>query len=185
MGATALLRAARLACPACRWPVEGGSCPGCGRTFPTVAGLPDYRLGSDRYLDLGAERAKAERLARIAEGTDLEGVARAYYAITPDVDPPRCARYLAHILGAEARGEALAEGLVDDGPILEVGCGTGGLLASASRRGLAIEGVDIAFALAGRRPPPPRRSRPLRPADGRVGRAAALARCDVRDGRGR
>ncbi len=144
MGAKALALAAGYACPACRGPVEGGACLGCGRTYPTVAGLPDFRLESDRYLDLGAERAKAGRLARIAEGTDLAGVARAYYAITADVDPPRCARYLAHILGAEARGEALAEGLTDDGPILEVGCGTGGLLAAASRRGLAIEGVDIA-----------------------------------------
>ena len=132
------------ACPACRAAVEGGTCAGCGRAYPTVAGLPDFRLESDRYLDLIAERAKAERLARIASGTDLEGVARAYYAITPDVDPPRCARYLAHILGAEARGAALADRLTDDGPILEVGCGTGGLLVASARRGLDIHGAVIA-----------------------------------------
>ncbi len=116
----------------------------CGRTYPAVAGIPDLRLQSDRYLELDAERAKAERLARIAATTDLEGVARAYYAITPDVDPPRCTRYLNHILGAEARGEAIADRLGDEGPILEVGCGTGGLLVAASRRGLEITGADIA-----------------------------------------
>jgi O-antigen/teichoic acid export membrane protein/SAM-dependent methyltransferase len=131
-------------CPACRQAITGSSCAACVRVFPTVAGLPDFRLASDRYLDLEAERAKAEMLARVAESTDLEGVARSYYAITPDVDPPRCARYLAHILGAEARGRALAESLTDDGPILEVGCGTGGLLVAATCRGLTIEGVDIA-----------------------------------------
>ncbi|HWE38832.1 MAG TPA: methyltransferase domain-containing protein, partial [Isosphaeraceae bacterium] len=154
MRAEAPARTAGHACPACRGPVDGESCARCGRSYPTVAGLPDFRLESDRYLDLDAERAKAERLARIAASTDLEGVARAYYAITPDVDPPRCARYLAHILGAEARGEAIADRLDDDGPILEVGCGTGGLLVAAARRGLEITGVDIAsrwLVVAGRR----------------------------------
>ncbi len=124
--------------------MEGEACRSCRRGYPSVAGMADYRLGSDRYLDFADERAKAERLAAIAETTDLEGVARAYYAMTPDVDPPRCRKYLAHILGAEARGEALASQLVADGPILEVGCGTGGLLVAAARRGITIEGVDIA-----------------------------------------
>jgi O-antigen/teichoic acid export membrane protein/SAM-dependent methyltransferase len=138
------VRATRWRCPACQAPVDGPGCTGCGRSYPTVAGIPDFRLDSDRYLDLDAERTKAERLARIASETDLEGLARAYYTMTPDVDPPRCERYLSHILGAESRGEALAACLEDDGPILEVGCGTGGLLVAATRRRLEIEGVDIA-----------------------------------------
>jgi SAM-dependent methyltransferase len=133
-----------MSCPACRGELEAESCGHCGRTFPDVAGLPDYRRASDRYLSLDDERAKAERLAATAETTDLTGVARAYYAMTPDVDPPRCLRYLRHILGAESRGELVASRLRDEGPILEVGCGTGGLLVAASRRGLTIEGVDIA-----------------------------------------
>jgi ubiquinone/menaquinone biosynthesis C-methylase UbiE len=121
------------------------TCPDCGRTFPTVAGLPDLRIASDRFLDLGGERAKAERLAAIAPGVDLEGLAEAYYAMTPDVEPRRRRYYLGHILGAEDRGSALADLLPPGGPILEVGCGTGGLLAAAARRGLAIEGTDIAL----------------------------------------
>src|SRR6185312_15953022 len=53
--------------------------------------------------------------------------------------------YLGHILGAEARGSALAALLPRSGKILEVGCGTGGLLAAAARIGLDIEGTDIAL----------------------------------------
>ena len=45
---------------------------------------------------------------RIAPGVDLEGLAEAYYAMTPDVEPRRRGFYLGHILGAEARGSALA-----------------------------------------------------------------------------
>ena len=78
-----------LVCPACRADLIDEACAGCGRSFPPVAGLHDLRLASDRYLDLPAERAKADRLAKIAETTDLAGAARAYYAMTEDVDPPR------------------------------------------------------------------------------------------------
>ncbi|AGA30683.1 methyltransferase domain-containing protein [Singulisphaera acidiphila] len=137
-----------LACPACRGVLldrtEGPVCTGCGRSFPLVAGLVDLRLKSDRYLDLKAERAKAERLHALEPETDLQGLAEAYYAITDDVLDARRGRFLRHIAGAEARGEALATRLPREGAILEVGCGTGGLLVPALRSGRSIEGVDIA-----------------------------------------
>lgn len=142
--------AATLACPACRGRlldcVEGLVCDECGRSFPRVAGLVDLRLESDRYLDLDAERAKAERLHALEPETDLSGLAAAYYAITDDVLDARRDRFLRHIAGAERRGETLAARLPRTGRILEVGCGTGGLLAPVLRSGRAvsIEGVDIA-----------------------------------------
>jgi SAM-dependent methyltransferase len=108
-----------------------------------VAGLYDFRLESDRYLDLGAERARAEELEAIAATTDLMGLAAAYYAMTGEVEDRR-ARFLAHIAGGLARGEALAARLPRAGPILEVGCGTGGLLVAAARARMTIVGVDIA-----------------------------------------
>ena len=48
--------------------------------------------------------------------------------MTDDVVDDRRERFLRHIAGAEARGEALAACLPAQGRILEVGCGTGGLL---------------------------------------------------------
>ncbi len=144
MPLTQAIGTSELVCPACLGPLEGRACAGCGRAYPEVAGLPDLRLASDRFLGLAAERAKAGRLAEVAPTTDLAGLASAYYAMTPDVDPARRSRYLGHILGAEARGAALAALLPMGGRIVEVGCGTGGLLAAGARLGLAIEGVDIA-----------------------------------------
>ncbi len=140
-----LIDASGWTCPACQSTLVEGSCGGCGRGFATVAGLPDLRVSSDRFLDLPGERAKAERLARLAPGLDLKGLAEAYYAMTPDVEARRRRFYLGHILGAEARGAALASMLPRAGKILEVGCGTGGLLAAALRMGLEIEGVNIAL----------------------------------------
>jgi SAM-dependent methyltransferase len=109
-----------------------------------VAGLPDLRRHADRYLDLAAERAKAERLHSLEPSTDLMVLAAAYYAMTDDVVDHRRARFLRHIAGAEARGEALAARLPRRGRVLEVGCGSGGLLAAALRKGIDIEGVDVA-----------------------------------------
>ena len=117
---------------------------GCGGHYPTVAGLPDLRLESDRYLDLDAERAKAERLAAIAATTDLEGVGP---RLLRD-HPRRRSAPLRALPGPHPRRRGPRRGAwptsSSDGPILEVGCGTGGLLVAAARRGLTIEGVDIA-----------------------------------------
>jgi SAM-dependent methyltransferase len=108
--------------------------------------LPDLRLASDRYLDLRAERAKAERLDALAAapGSDVMRVAAAYYAMTDDVLDARRERFLRHIRGAEARGAVLASRLAADGPVLEIGCGTGGLLVAAAQAGHMVAGVDIA-----------------------------------------
>ena len=149
-----------LICPACHGVLSdsessadtGLGCARCGRRYPVVAGLLDLRLESDRYLDLGSERARAERLEAIAATTDLMGLATAYYVMT-DEDDHRRQRFLAHIAGGLARGEALAARLPKEGRVLEVGCGTGGLLVAAARAGIAVVGVDVAwrgFAAVGR-----------------------------------
>ncbi len=137
-----------LVCPSCRSSLvtrnSGRSCFGCDREFPEVAGILDARVASDRYMSLDAERAKAERLASLESSTDAMGLASAYYAMTDDVVDHRRARFLRHIAGAEARGEAIVRRLPREGRILELGCGTGGLLVAAARSGRSIIGVDIA-----------------------------------------
>ncbi|GAC1475147.1 MAG: hypothetical protein NVSMB9_26980 [Isosphaeraceae bacterium] len=140
-----------LVCPQCRKSLlarEPGShhCPDCQKTYPSVVGIPDLRLQSDRYLDLDADRAKARRLHAVeAEpGANLSRIASAYYAMTEDVLDHRRGRFLKHIACAHARGEALVKCLPRTGRLLEVGCGTGGLLVAAARTGRSIIGVDIA-----------------------------------------
>jgi SAM-dependent methyltransferase len=134
-------------CPACRSELEPGAggreCRGCARTYPTVAGFLDLRLESDRYLDLDAERTKAERLHAVEPATNTLGLAETYYSWSDDAEG-RAPRFLNHIAQAEARGEALLQRLPRGGTILEVGCGTGGLMVAAARAGRAITGVDIA-----------------------------------------
>jgi ubiquinone/menaquinone biosynthesis C-methylase UbiE/uncharacterized protein YbaR (Trm112 family) len=141
--------AGELVCPACRVPVcaleESLSCPGCGRSFPIVEGLPDLRLNSDRYLSLEEDRAKARRLADLAESCNALELAEAYYTMTADVDARRRALFLAHLARAEDRGAALAAIVPKVGRVLEVGCGSGGLVTAMAGAGASIVGVDIAM----------------------------------------
>lgn len=136
-------------CPACRTPLrlkrlDPMRCSGCERSYPRAAGMLDLRLKSDRYLDLRAERAKAERLAAYEDRHSATELARIYYEMTFDVDDRRRDRFLAHVNRAEARGETLLRSLPRTGRILEIGCGTGGLLVAARQAGRDIVGVDIA-----------------------------------------
>jgi SAM-dependent methyltransferase len=144
-------------CPECGGTLEGAAglsihesaiawtCERCGRKFGTVVGVPDLRLASDRYLSLDADRHKAMQLAAIAETSTFDELIDAYYAITSDVDLRRGGLYQRHIARAEARGKTIAACLPARGRILEVGCGTGGLLAAADSAERSIVGIDIAL----------------------------------------
>jgi SAM-dependent methyltransferase len=136
-------------CPACRFALRDRSdsweCLGCGRFFPVVGGLPDFRLASDRYLTLEGDRTKAMKLIELERRTRMIDLAACYYAMTDDVDASRRARFLEHIAHAEPRGSALAALLPLGARVLEVGCGSGGFVAAAARKGLTIQGVDIAM----------------------------------------
>lgn len=141
-----------LVCPLCRMPLErneSGSyrCQVCRRTYPEVAGIPDLRLSCDRYLSLDEDRAKAERLAELSDRTFAELV-EAYWRMTPEVPADLAARYSREMIDAERRAEHWLTPVRDElgeQRLLEVGCGSGGLIAAAARRGAHVTGVDIAL----------------------------------------
>jgi SAM-dependent methyltransferase len=136
-------------CPGCHGSLiersDGWFCAACCHVFPEVAGLPDFRLASDRYLSLEQDRAKAERLAESEHHTDLIGLSKLYYELTADVDARRRARYISHGQRAHDRGRAMTQMLPQKGRILEIGCGSGGLLTASAETGRAVIGVDIAM----------------------------------------
>ncbi len=136
-------------CPRCRddlvTETDGYRCVSCAAFYPVIAGIPDFRVYPDPYIDLEADRAKALRLAAV-EGRFAALVAH-YYAITPEVTPDQARHFTAHHLAGVTRGRALLERLrlyggQMNGVLLDLGCGTGGLLAALD--GDAV-GVDIAL----------------------------------------
>jgi SAM-dependent methyltransferase len=138
-------------CPNCRTPlttlVNAYGCHECGRRYPVVAGIPDLRIESDRYLDLDEDRAKAMMLDDL--GLDFAGTIHAYWQRTPEVPAPLAERYATNALGDERRLSSHLDRLASlgttTGVLVDMGCGTGGLVAEAARRGFAAVGVDIAL----------------------------------------
>jgi SAM-dependent methyltransferase len=136
-------------CPACGYQLSAHAsswkCSRCGQAYNWHSRIPDFRSRSDVYLTIEEDRAKAARLSELGTGVRFSELARAYYAATEDVDDTRRRLYLAHLDQAEARGATLLDLLPDRGRVLEVGCGSGGLLVAAAQRGIKIQGVDIAL----------------------------------------
>ena len=143
-----------LVCPSCRGPVkatpEAFTCSRCGVSYPVVAGIPDFRVVPDPWIDLEADRAKGIRLERETEGQDFEAVVRAYWAMTPDTPREAAERFISHVLGAERRSREWLDSIT--GPTdhrhparwLDIGCGTADL-AVAAWPGAEVVGIDVAF----------------------------------------
>jgi len=137
-----------LVCPMCRLPLvndpQGWHCTVCGRVFPIVAGIPDLRIAGDAYLSIEDDRRKAEDLAAV-EG-DFAAVLAAYWRWTPEVPADLAAHYVRSALDGRRRAALHLRRLgTRSGSLLDVGCGTGGLLAAASAAGAEPVGVDIAL----------------------------------------
>lgn len=137
-------------CPACRIPVTPQTaawhCAACGRTYPVLCGIPDFRLAPDAWLPLADERAKAARLHAFAQDHSFDETVAEYYRITGDVPPDMALRFAAYVRAGVARGAGVLGRLgPGGGPLLDAGCGAGGLLVAAASTGQPVTGLDIAL----------------------------------------
>lgn len=138
-----------LVCPLCRTalggsPTTGLGCAQCDRSYPIVAGIADLRLGPDRYLSLAEDRSKAEALAAVPGS--FADVLTGYWRQTPEVPAKLARHYVDRALASVHRADAhLARMAQRPSLVLDVGCGTGGMLIAAARRGSAVVGVDVAL----------------------------------------
>jgi len=139
-------------CPRCKGALaaEASSyrCCHCGSKYPVLFGIPDFRIRSDRYLSLEEERDKARRLFEFGEQASFKELVRYYYSITFDLPDNMARRYQASILAGTERTKSILQELRprgDSDPLVDIGCGTGGLLLAAQGRFSDIYGVDIAL----------------------------------------
>ena len=143
-------------CPQCRGSLEtqphAHVCAACNRSYPVVLGIADFRLYPDPYISFDDEYRKAERLAEAAKDRSFEELLRFYWEITPDVPREAAERYVRYAAQGKERGDACFEAMDarlqrrwQGDALLEIGCGTGGLLLPAATRFSNVVGSDNAF----------------------------------------
>jgi SAM-dependent methyltransferase len=145
-------------CPRCRGSLDAWAaryeCRACGRMYPIIAGIPDFRIYADPYIGIKDDRAKGLRLHQAAASRSFAELVGYYYAITPEVTPDQARRFQAHHIAGVTRGWGMLDRLTRYGLVtsdrlagrwLDLGCGTAGFLAAANCSALSLVGVDIAF----------------------------------------
>lgn len=141
-----------IVCPSCHGELLEAAtsyqCAPCRRDYPILFGIADFRLRSDRYLPIKEERAKARRLHEFAQSASFDALVRYYYDITDDVPPNLARRFREYVGSAPSRGQLILDDLNPskaNHTLLDVGCGSGGLLVAAAGHYRAVFGVDIAL----------------------------------------
>jgi ubiquinone/menaquinone biosynthesis C-methylase UbiE/uncharacterized protein YbaR (Trm112 family) len=142
-------------CPLCKGSLnsspEAYSCRPCGREYPIVLGIPDFRLYPDPYISIVDDRRKGERLFQASVTRNFEEAVRYYYSITPEVPPDLAERWTRHAVAQPRIAEFILResGMLDRdacaGPLLDIGCSTGGLLVTGAKYFETVVGVDVAF----------------------------------------
>jgi len=153
--ANAWVAALSYVCPRCRGhlqtKVEAYTCAACAVAYPIILGIPDFRVLADPWISIADDREKALRLAQRSTDFDFAATVREYWSMTSSTPRHLAARYTAHVLTAEERVSEWLHAVEpnevpgSDAVWLDIGCGTGDLIAAAAQRRQRVVGIDIAL----------------------------------------
>jgi SAM-dependent methyltransferase len=144
-------------CPRCRGPLstrrDALACSDCGAGFPLIGGpdgIPDFRLDELALDDLAADRREAGELWTRFAGRAAEKFVHHVFASRAHWTPAQAERRTREVLRAPARLEAQIEGWLRPAidapaPLLDIGCGPGGLLCAAVAHGIDAVGIDTSL----------------------------------------
>lgn len=149
------LHCVKFVCPLCRGQLatfpDAYYCSFCEKKYILHDGIPDFRVFPDPFLSLEEDRKRTEIVLAALGKYDLKRLLEHYWSfsdITPANLRPNFVR--SAMLGEERARHSLEviDKNLENAPemvVLEIGCGTGNFLASASERYKQIIGIDIAM----------------------------------------
>lgn len=142
-------------CPKCHGGLAPRSsetiqCKACDADYPAVDGIPDLRVsGGDTSSYEQSDLESARRYSADLRNASVETVMEQLSDRPEDDDATQVMR-LKQILGAPPKFRHQFEGWLkpcvsQDGLLLDVGCGSGGLLAAAATLGIRSAGIDASM----------------------------------------
>ncbi len=141
-------------CPRCRGELatdgDAFRCPPCGRSYPLAGGIPDFRVLPDPYLSVEEDLARTGKILNVFDRLTFRGLLEHYWSLSPETPPPLKERFVQTAMRGEERARRTLAVLspAERGrlrSVLEVGTGTGNLLAAASGVFPRIIGTDVAM----------------------------------------
>jgi len=140
-----------LCCPRCKGSLTVSSdsfgCAQCDAAYPTVLGIPDFRVYADPLISIADDFRKAEKLEAQAASLSFSELVRYYWSLPtfPDTPPDLRQHFIDHVLSDEARVATYIGNVGQGFAFLDVGCGTAALTTAASARFDVAVGCDVAF----------------------------------------
>ena len=150
--------AADWVCPRCHGALGASSesleCGSCSQLYPLIGGalgIPDFRMPELERGDLEADRERARELLAHSEGRSSGDIVRRIFSARPHWSEAQIERRTREVLAAPARLEGQLRGwlqasLDTASPLLDIGCGQGGLLCAAAERSASPVGIDTSLA---------------------------------------
>jgi ubiquinone/menaquinone biosynthesis C-methylase UbiE len=117
------------------------------------AGIPDFRVFPDSYLNFEEDRQRTEYVLAGLEQYDLRGLLEYYWSVSDITPPVLRAKFVRSALLGENRARRVLR-VLEDGTfrqpvtarrVLEIGSGTGNFLIVAARRYEQVVGIDVAM----------------------------------------
>lgn len=141
-------------CPQCRGSLaqeeQAIRCLACERQYDAVDGIPDLRLDGPAWIDFAEDRRRARELVEAVAPEDVEGAVDFVFRRREGWDEALVERRVRQVLElpGQLRGEFhewLAPLRNHTGPLLDIGCGPGTLLAAAASVDRQTLGVDVSM----------------------------------------
>ena len=151
------LREVSFACPRCRGDLvirdNSYFCEACPRTYRLHAGIPDFRVFPDPYLNWEEDHERTEIVLEALESHRLEELLEYYWSFSDITPVDLRSKFIRSVRLGEGRARESVEMLDRENRtrpgskkrILEIGSGTGNFLAEAIGRYERVVGVDIAM----------------------------------------
>jgi ubiquinone/menaquinone biosynthesis C-methylase UbiE len=115
---------------------------------PSILDIPDLRTREDLYMPNDQDTAQALKLADAYEHCDFHALLELYFDLNPEIDGAQRRSQLHHITTADSRAARWLEAIgtqLPDGPILDLGCGSGSSIETFLKSGREVVGIDVAM----------------------------------------
>lgn len=151
------LRDIRFVCPLCQGSLDitatGYGCGMCKKDFPLHAGIPDFRVFADPYLDFQEDHDRTEIVLAGLEKYELEKLLEYYWSFSDITPVDLRSKFVRSAMLGEKRAKRILETFGDGTfhtnisakKVLEIGSGTGNFLALAMEQFEQVVGIDIAM----------------------------------------